>query len=315
MTRTAHRVEESTRIAASVEVIRGLIDDVEGWSHLHPTAVHAEYVERKGAESLIAQWALVDDRSVRHWLMRRWDTDGAITFAHEPAQPPFAEVRGEWTFEPEGDGSATTVRMAHEFSLLDEDSTTAGRQRENLRKGSLAYLKTLKYVAEHRDELDRLTLTFEDPLFIAGSLEDAYAYLYEADKWPERMPHVASLDLEEPAPNVQFFDMDTADPDGAHRHSTRSVRICLPHRKIVYKQIKLPVLLTGHSGHWAFTETPEGIIASTRHTATIKESALGVLGEGTTVQDVRNYLRRVLTNNSMSNLRLTKQYAEERAGR
>jgi C7-C12 aromatase (ARO/CYC) len=247
--------------------------------------------------------------------MRRWDKDDTIVFAHEPAAPPFAEVRGAWTFEAADGGAAVDVRMEHEFALLEEDSALAERQREKLRQGSLAYLRTLKHAAQNRDDIHRRTLTFEDPLFIAGSVEDAYAYLLEADKWPERMPHVAALILEEPEPGVQFFDMDTSDPDGAHRHSTRSVRICLPHRKIIYKQTKLPVLLTAHTGHWAFTETPEGVIASTRHTATVKESALGVLGEGTTVQDARNYLRRVLTNNSMSNLRLTKEYAEGRAGR
>ncbi|MET9014572.1 SRPBCC family protein [Streptomyces olivaceoviridis] len=313
--RTVHRTEESTRIAAGAEVVRAFIEDVEGWSHLHPTAVHAEYVERKGTESLIRQWALVDERSVRHWLMRRWDKDDTIAFAHEPAAPPFAEVRGAWTFESVDGGAAVVVRMEHEFALLEEEAAAADRQREKLRQGSLAYLKTLKHAAENREDIRRRTLTFEDPLFIAGSVQDAYAYLLEADKWPQRMPHVAALTLEEPGPGVQFFDMDTSDPDGGHRHSTRSVRICLSPRLIVYKQIKLPVLLTAHTGHWSFTETPEGVIATTRHTATVKEAALGVLGEGTTVQDARNYLRRVLTDNSMSNLRLTKEYAEGRAGR
>lgn len=312
MTRKIHRVEERCVIAAETEVIRGLIDDVETWSHYHPSAIHAEYLERKDGESLVEQWALTGGETVRTWKMRRWDKDGSIAFAHEPAAPPFADVHGEWVFEKLGEH--TIVHMVHEFKLVEENAEIAERHRAKMRHGSVEFLNTLKYLAENREKLAELTITFEDPLFIAGSIEDAYAYLYEADKWPERMPHVAALQLEETVPGIQFFDMDTADPDGAHRHSTRSVRICLPHRKIVYKQIKLPKLLDGHTGHWSFTEIPEGIIATTRHTATIKPSALDVLGEGTTVQDARNYLRRVLTNNSMSNLRLTKAYAEERAG-
>ncbi len=313
MTRKIHRVEESRVIAAGAETVRGLIDDLDSWSHYHPAAVHAEYLERKDGESLVEQWALTGAETVRTWKTRRWDKDSGIAFAHEPAAAPFAEVHGEWVFERR-DEKSTLVRMVHEFTLLEEDAGAAERHREKIRQGSVGFLDTLQYVSENREELSRLTITFEDPLFIAGSIEDAYAYLYEADKWPERMPHVAALQLEETVSNIQFFDMDTADPDGAHRHSTRSVRICLPHRRIVYKQVKLPKLLDGHTGHWDFVETPEGVIATTRHTATIKPAALDVLGEGTTVRDARNYLRRVLTNNSMSNLRLTKAYAEQRAG-
>ncbi|BFO18355.1 hypothetical protein SHKM778_47430 [Streptomyces sp. KM77-8] len=56
------------------------------------------------------------------------------------------------------------------------------------------------------------------------------------------------------------------------------MRVCLPGNKIVYKQISLPALLDGHTGHWVFTETPEGVVAHARHTATIKPSALPLLG-------------------------------------
>jgi C7-C12 aromatase (ARO/CYC) len=82
----------------------------------------------------------------------------------------------------------------------------------------------------------------------------------------------------------------------------------------VYKQIHLPKLLTGHTGHWKFTPTREGFILGARHTATIKPSALPILGEGTSILDARKYLRRVLSSNSMGNLRLSKTFSEERAG-
>ncbi|BFO18369.1 hypothetical protein SHKM778_47570 [Streptomyces sp. KM77-8] len=90
------------------------------------------------------------------------------------------------------------------------------------------------------------------------------------------------------------------------------MRVCLPGNKIVYKQISLPALLDGHTGHWVFTETPEGVVAHARHTATIKPSALPLLGEGTTVADARKYLRRVLSTNSLQTLRYAQQFAEER---
>jgi C7-C12 aromatase (ARO/CYC) len=133
--------------------------------------------------------------------------------------------------------------------------------------------------------------------------------LYEADKWPARFPHVTSLSLEEHVPNIQFFDMGTKTPEG-RSHMTRSVRICLRPKKIIYKQIQTPPLLSAHTGHWVFEEIPEGVIAKARHTATIRPDALSVLGEGTTVRDARKYLRTVLSANSLSNLRLTKEWVE-----
>jgi len=158
-----------------------------------------------------------------------------------------------------------------------------------------------------------LTISFADPLFIGGALSDVYRFLYEADKWPQRVDHVSRIVLTEDTPNVQFFDMDTRTPDGSS-HTTRSVRLCFPEELIVYKQIKLPALLDAHTGHWKFTVTREGVVAEARHTATIKPSALSILGPGTTVEDARRYLRRVLSANSLNSLRCAKAYAEERAG-
>jgi hypothetical protein len=157
----------------------------------------------------------------------------------------------------------------------------------------------------------RLVISFEDPLFIAGSKDDVYEFLYAADKWPERVPHVTALSMTEDQPGVQFFDMDSVTPEG-RAHTTRSVRICRP-KKIVYKQISLPKLLDAHTGHWQFAETPEGVTVTARHTATIKPSALDLLGENTTVADARRYLRRVLSTNSLQTLRHAQTYAEGRA--
>ena len=306
-----YTVEEEITADAPVEVLRELITDVERWPQLHRPAVHAEFLERKDDEALIQHWAVTGDRSVRTWKARRWIEEDRIVVAHEPAEKPLASVGGEWVFTPAG-GGRTLVTMRHEFVLHDDDARLAAAQSESMRRGARAYLDTLKYAAEARDELAELIISFEDPLFIAGSIEDVYAYLYEADKWPERIPHVARLVMEETTSGIQFFDMDTVSADGS-AHTTRSVRVCLPYGKIVYKQTQPPKTMHAHTGHWVFTETPEGVIASARHTATIRTEGLHLLGEGTTVQGARKYLRKILSANSMGNLRLAKEYAEERA--
>lgn len=314
MTLTTYATDEHSVVAAPLETIRELVLDVTGWTQLHRTAVHAEVLERNADEELIQHWSVVDDHTVRTWVARRWwENDGRrLVFVHDPADAPFVDVRGELRFERRV-GGATAITMRHEFSLPEADVGVAERKLDLMRRGSLAYLETLKYAAENRAELTQLIVDFEDPLFVAGSIEDAYTYLYEADKWPERIPHVVRLVLEEREPNIQFFDMDTVSSDGSE-HTTRSVRICLPHNKIVYKQIQPPKTLDAHTGHWLFTPTPEGIVVSARHTATIRPDGLHLLGDGTTVPDARKYLRRVLSANSLGNLHLTKSYAEERAG-
>ncbi|MFE9291916.1 aromatase/cyclase [Streptomyces olivaceus] len=308
-----YSVRDEVHVAAPLEQVRSLVEDVTGWTQLHTPAVHAEILSDTGAEHLVRHWAVTGRDSVRTWTARRTRAaDGSrISFVHEEAEAPFASLGGAWTFQ-EQDGK-TLVEMRHDFTLAEGEEGLADEVSTRLRTGARDYLRTLGHAAENREELNRLIISFTDSLFIAGNIKDAYDYLWEADKWEERIPHIAKLDLEEPAPGVQFFDMLTSTPDGSS-HRTRSVRVTVEPDIIVYKQTELPALLDGHTGHWRFAQTPEGVIAEARHTATIKPSALHILGEGTTVLDARKHLRRVLSANSVSNLRLAKAYAEERAG-
>jgi hypothetical protein len=154
-------------------------------------------------------------------------------------EPPAAEIRGEWVFT-ELAPNRTQVELRHHVSApADAD---LGPRLDWIEQDSKEHLDTLRDTAERRAELDELVLSFTDPLFIAGSIEDAYDYLYRADLWPERIPHVVGLAVTEDEPNIQFFDMDTKGPDGG-THTVRSVRICMPPRLIVYKQIVLPAML------------------------------------------------------------------------
>ncbi|GGS46744.1 MULTISPECIES: aromatase/cyclase [Actinokineospora] len=312
LTNKKHVTESSVVVAAPLETTRAVAMDFAKWPRFHGPAVYAESVPSDGDGELIRFWSLTGEDSVRTWTARRFQTDTGTEFRHEPAAPPFESVGGGFDFEPRPDGT-THVRMRHEFSLLSEDDDVAAERLASMRRGGAAYLESLRYAAENLEDLHRRTIAFDDSVFIAGDIADIYAYLYEADKWPERIPHVARLEMTQPSPEVQFFDMDTVSPDGS-RHTTRSVRICLEPRLIVYKQTQPPRTLDAHSGHWRFEQTPEGVIATARHVATIKESMLHLFGEGTTMEQARKHLRRVLSANSTSNLRLAKEYAEKRAG-
>ncbi|MGH3938171.1 MAG: SRPBCC family protein [Pseudonocardiaceae bacterium] len=307
-TRNKDTVRHTGIVTAPPGLVYDLVAGLQDWSQFHGPSVHAEPLGHQDGAELFRHWWVIDDRTVRTWqACWRFDRERLrIGYEFDSDEPAVAGSRGEWTFVKISD-SSTEVRVAQ--AAAGDGDHDAARAERDLRE----LLDSVVNAAERDAERQDLVVDFEDPLFVAGSIDDAYAYLYEADKWPERIPHVSRLVLEENVPNIQFFDMDTKTPDGS-AHTTRSVRICLPGNKIVYKQIHLPKLLDGHTGHWKFTPTREGFILGARHTATIKPAALPILGPGTSVLDARKYLRRVLSANSMSNLRLAKAHAEEIAG-
>jgi C7-C12 aromatase (ARO/CYC) len=307
-----HQLSQRTTVEAGYDPVFDLIADVARWPQFHLPAVHAQILRETRGGELIQHWSLTGDSAVRTWrVLRRLDRAGhRIELTHEDAEAPATEIRGEWLFT-ELAPNRTEVELRHH--IRGPAGGDLGPLLDRVTQDSKEELDTLRTTAERHAELDELVLTFTDPLFIAGAIEDAYDLLYRADLWPERVPHVVGLALTEDVPNIQFFDMDTKAPDGSPHH-TRSVRVCLPPNLIVYKQIKVPPLLDAHTGHWRFTQESEGVVAEARHTTTIKRSALSLLGDGTTIADARRYLRRVLGGNSLGNLRLAKAFAEERAG-
>ncbi|HET6635348.1 MAG TPA: aromatase/cyclase [Streptomyces sp.] len=308
-------VERSVPVQAPADAVFAAVVDVENWPQFLRNVVHVERDVHDETSDEVRIWALRGADAVRSWTSRRIldRTELRVSFRNDPPTGPTTASGGEWRVEETDDSSAVlTVR----HTLTPRPDAPAGAVEEmaaGVGKHSEAQLEELRQAVEHRDELAALTIAFDDPLFISGTAEDSYELLYRADQWPERFPHVTRIDMTE-NDGIQFFDMDTVTPDG-RAHTTRSVRICLPHHKIVYKQISLAPLLTAHRGHWLFEETPEGVIATARHSATIKPAALDMLFPGATVRDARRYLRKVFSANSVANLRFAKEYAEERAER
>jgi aromatase len=110
--------------------------------------------------------------------------------------------------------------------------------------------------------------------------------------------------------------MDTRTKDGA-THTTKSVRVCFPHHKIVYKQITLPALMTLHTGYWLVTEKPVGegaeLELTSQHTVVINEANIGrILGADAGVAQARTFVHNALSANSTATLGYAKEYAESR---
>jgi aromatase len=110
--------------------------------------------------------------------------------------------------------------------------------------------------------------------------------------------------------------MDTRTKDGSV-HTTRSVRVCQPHRRIVYKQVVLPALMTLHTGHWLIEERAAGQLSVTsRHTVRINTARIAeVLGADADLASARAFVRTALSGNSLATLNHAKTYAEGKAHR
>ncbi|WP_369364425.1 aromatase/cyclase [Streptomyces sp. CG4] len=307
--------EHEIKIAAPAADIYRLLAQAENWPQLFPPNIHVDHVERGQREERIRIWATAGD-TVKNWTSRRTLNPEAlrIAFRQEISSPPVAAMGGTWQIEDLPSGEAL-VRLGHDFRATDESSLAW--LEEIVDRNSRAELESLKALAESKEATDELTCSFEDTVQVMGEAQDVYDFIYEANLWTDRLPHVVTVRLDQPAPGLQALEMETLSKDGS-THTTKSYRVGLAPHRIVYKQITLPALITLHTGRWTFTPTDDGVEASSQHTFTVNTAAITkVLGEQSTVQDAIEYVRAALSTNSMTTLTLAKAHAEglARAGR
>jgi aromatase len=220
---------------------------------------------------------------------------------------------GAWIIEAISDDESR-VRLRHDYRAVHDDLDKLAWIDQAVDRNSRSELAALKANAELAAGVAEPALTFEDTMQIGGCATDVYDFLNEAQWWDQRLPHVARVSLIEDIPGLQLLEMDTLTKNGS-RHTTKSVRVCFPHRKIVYKQIVLPALLTLHTGQWLLEENSGGVAVTSRHTVAINETAIAtVLGADASVADARNFVRTVLSTNSLATLGHAKQYAQRRGG-
>jgi ribosome-associated toxin RatA of RatAB toxin-antitoxin module len=303
-------VRHTVTVAAAPETVWALLADTSRWPVDFPPTVHVEHLGREGATERIRIWATAADE-VKTWTSRReLDREAlTITFHQEVSQAPVAAMSGAWILRrlPEG---GTEVALDHSYRAIDDDPAALTWIAEVTDRNSRSELAHLKALAERPVDPAELLLTFEDTVTVGGEAADVYAFLYRAQEWPARLPHVARMDLREDEPGVQVMEMDTLTADGA-THTTKSVRLCFADERILYKQTKVPPLMTAHTGEWRVTPVRGGVAVTSRHTVAIRpEAVAGVLGEGATVADAREFARAALGGNSRITLEHAKAYAE-----
>ncbi|MGI8664792.1 MAG: aromatase/cyclase [Jatrophihabitans sp.] len=302
--------EHTIKIQAPVDKVFELIADAASWPVIFGPTIYVEHLERSDTIERFRIWALANGE-VKSWSSRR-KIDRAsqlITFEQEVSQPPVASMSGTWLFDATADGG-TEVSLEHQFTAVDDDPESVQWINTVLDSNSASELAGLRSAAEVAEATDELVFTFADSVRVQGPLALAYEFIKDAEQWPSRLPHVQRLDLRTDDAGVQHMEMDTLAPDG-NTHTTSSVRVCFDGDQIVYKQVGVPALLSGHSGRWTFRPDGDEVVVTSEHTVAIKPEAVqAVLGEGKTVRDARASARGALGGNSMITLLHAKQFAE-----
>ncbi|MBB1242202.1 SRPBCC family protein [Streptomyces durbertensis] len=311
-----HTTEHSVVVAASPEAVYRLVADVSAWPQVFGPTVHVEVLEEVdpdvGGEQLLRIWALANDR-VRTWTSRRVLDPAArsVSFRQVVPAAPVASMGGEWRAEAQPDGR-TRVRLLHDYRAVDDNPDAERLIAQAVDRNSEAELASLRSALESEVPLEEVRLTFCDSEVVSGEAADVYAFLERADLWPDRLPHVARLDLTETEPGLQHMEMDTRGPDG-DTHRTTSVRVCFPDRGvIVYKQLRMPAAMSGHTGRWEVEALEDGTVRATSwHTVTLDPRGVAaVLGEGASLAEARKLVREALGTNSGTTLRHAKSFAE-----
>jgi aromatase len=310
---TVREVEHEITVNAAPEDVYRLLAEVENWPRLFPPSVYVDYVERDGNEEVIRIWATANGEP-KSWTSRRQLDPEAlrITFAQEVSAPPVAQMSGTWVIEPLGE-QETRLRLLHAYRAIDDDPEGLEWIDQAVDSNSRAELPSVKAGLEDVARNTELTLSFVDSVRVDGSAKDVYEFINDAGRWTERLPHVNKVVLTEDTPGLQTLRMETLTKDGS-AHTTESVRVCLPHHRIAYKQTTLPALMALHTGYWQLDEADDGTTtASSQHTVVLNpDNITRILGPDAGVAEARAFIREALGNNSRTTLQYAKEYAEAR---
>lgn len=309
----SREVEHEITINAAATTVYGLIEDITSWPQVFPPTIHVERLESEGRRERIRIWATARGEAKTWTSHRELDPEGlSVTFRQEVSAPPVAAMGGAWVIEPLA-ADACRVRLLHDYRAVGDSAEGLAWIDEAVDRNSRSELVALRDSAERAGHAGELFLTFDDTVRIDGRAEDVYDFLNAADRWQERLPHVDRVELRETEPGLQVLAMDTLTKDGS-KHTTESVRVCFPHTRIVYKQTRVPALMTVHTGRWSMVEESGGLAVTSRHTVVLNPDAVGqVLGEAATVADAREFVRNALSANSRATLGHAKEYAERTA--
>ncbi|WP_339134493.1 SRPBCC family protein [Streptomyces sp. f51] len=301
-----HSARHTVPVAAPAGVVYGLLADAPRWPLLLPSCVHAERVDSDRAGDSLRLWQLHHGQ-VRSALVRRALHPRERSIAFELRDPllPDAPARGGWNVSP---GPAGHCRL----TLHQEHHPAPGQAPGTLDTQVRAELAAVAEAAERWDRLDELLFSFEDSVYVCGSPEIVYDFLYRIADWADLVPHVEHAEVTEDRPGVQSTVLHTSDPDTGDTVLSRAVRLCFPAAgRIVDKATVTPDLVAAHCGEWYLEPDARGVRVARTHQVMLRESAVQrVLGAGALPVDARRHVREQLTRTSTQTLTLARWHAE-----
>ncbi|MFF2363753.1 SRPBCC family protein [Streptomyces sp. NPDC058122] len=175
-----------------------------------------------------------------------------------------------------------------------------------------AEVAAVRVAAERWDRLDELLLSFEDSVYVCGSPEIVYDFLYRIGDWADLVPHVERVEVGEERPGVQRTVVHTSDPDTGDTAVFEGVRLCFPAAgRIVHRQSVTPDPIAAYYGEWSLEPDACGVRVVHRHQVMLRESAVEPApGASALSVDVRRQVREWLGRTSTETLTLARWHAE-----
>ena len=223
MTTADIRAKHETVVDASPSAVYELITDVSLWPVIFRPTVHTRVLERSADGDRFEIWATVSNGDVNTWLSRR-EFDAAsrrVTFRQDHDDKLFGFMGGGWTCIPLA-GGRTKVVLEHRYNPPADQVDARERIARELDHNGSAELEALRTVAALPGGVGMWMLTFTESTEVAGTAATAREFIWDVDRWPERLPHVVGLELVERAGDTQDMTMRTRAPDGSV-HTTRSL--------------------------------------------------------------------------------------------
>ncbi|MCE0445510.1 aromatase/cyclase [Streptomyces tricolor] len=183
-----------------------------------PPTVRAERTGGDGTEERIRIWALANG-DLRTWESRRRLDPVTFRIEFEQIQPrePVAAMGGTWRITERGDGGCT-VELDHFYRAVDGDPVAHERITRAVDTNSRSELEHPRRAAERGDAGAGAAVRLRRHRDHHRLDRGAYAFIYEASRWPERLPHVARIELREEETGLQFMEMDTRSPGRLAAH-------------------------------------------------------------------------------------------------
>ncbi|WP_329410094.1 SRPBCC family protein [Nocardia vinacea] len=305
---TEYTTRHVVDIAAPAAHIYTVIADAENWPIIFPPAVHVRREPRPGGIEVLDIWATAHDK-VKAWRSQREldATNRTVTFCQLVTAPPVASMSGTWRIETNESGTSTVI-LDHRFTAVADEPDSVTWIEQALDTNSTAELAAVEATVLGRQDGSVVTLAFSDSVTIRSAAQPVFDFLYRADLWPERLPHVSRVALSY-IDDAQVLEMDTT-TDTGEAHTTRSYRVATDRFELAYKQTVLPEGFLAHHGKWTLAETADETLATSHHRVQLDLNRLrGRLGL-TDQRDIEQRVRAALGGNSLRTLEAARAFAE-----